>query len=205
MAEESKDYKQEDWQRHYETNDMGWDLGQVAPPFVKLWEDKKLPPGKVLIPGCGRGHEVVFLASHGFEVTAVDFSEGAVTHLNKSLKERNLSGRILQQDFFRLDDSHNSYYDLIIEQTFFCAISPWQRKGYVLNSVRLLKPGGMLAGLFYHTEKQGGPPYNTTREDIKTHFSENFKIHELDKTPLSAEQRKNKEWLAILQKKIRSV
>ena len=77
MEEESKDYKQEDWQRHYEANDMGWDLGQVAPPFVKLWEDKKLPLGKVLIPGCGRGHDVLFLAGNGFEVTAVDFSEGA--------------------------------------------------------------------------------------------------------------------------------
>ncbi len=66
MDEESKDYKREDWQCHYEENDLGWDLGQVAPPFVKLWEDEKLPSGKVLIPGCGRGHEVVFLAENGF-------------------------------------------------------------------------------------------------------------------------------------------
>jgi methyl halide transferase len=200
MDEESKDYKQEDWQRHYDANDLGWDLGQVAPPFVKLWQEKKLPLGKVLIPGCGRGHEVIFLAENGFEVTGIDYSEGAVTYLKDALQKKNLQGQILHQDFFSLDDSHAGVYDWVLEQTFFCAISPKHRRDYVMNVARLLKPGGILAGLFYHTDKQGGPPYNTTREDIEKYFSDNFEILELEKTSLSAEQRKNKEWLGILKK-----
>ena len=197
---DEKDYKCEDWQRHYEENDLGWDLGQVAPPFVKLWQEEKLPLGKVLVPGCGRGHEVVFLAENGFDVTAIDFSSGAVTYLKNALKKRNLEGRILHQDFFSLDESHEGVYDLVLEQTFFCAISPKQRRDYVLNVSRILKPGGILVGLFYHTDEQGGPPYNTTREDIETHFSEKFKIQELYKTTLSSEQRKGKEWLGIFKK-----
>ena len=197
---DEKDYKCEDWQRHYEENDLGWDLGQVAPPFVKLWQEEKLPLGKVLVPGCGRGHEVVFLAENGFDVTAIDFSSGAVTYLKNALKKRNLEGRILHQDFFSLDEYHEGVYDLVLEQTFFCAISPKQRRDYVLNVSRILKPGGILVGLFYHTDEQGGPPYNTTREDIEMHFSKKFEIQELDKTFLSAEQRKDKEWLGILKK-----
>ena len=200
MDEESKEYSREDWQDHYDSNDLGWDLGQVAPPFVELREKGKLPLGKVLVPGCGRGHEVIFLSENGFEVTGIDFSEGAVTYLGNALKKRNLKGRVLHQDFFSLDDTHDGVYDLVIEQTFFCAISPRQRQDYVLKVSRMLKPGGMLVGLFYHTDKQGGPPYNTTREDIETHFSENFEIQELDKTSLSSEQRKGKEWLGILKK-----
>ena len=197
---DEKDYKCDDWQRHYEENDLGWDLGQVAPPFVKLWQEEKLPLGKVLVPGCGRGHEVVFMAENGFDVTAIDFSSGAVTYLKNALKKRNLEGRILHQDFFSLDESHEGVYDLVLEQTFFCAISPKQRRDYVLNVSRILKPGGILVGLFYHTDEQGGPPYNTTREDIEMHFSKKFEIQELDKTFLSAEQRKDKEWLGILKK-----
>jgi methyl halide transferase len=196
-----KEYSQEDWQGHYDSNDMGWDLGEVAPPFVKLWQEEKLPVGKVLVPGCGRGYEVVFLAENGFEVTAIDFSEGAITHLENALKERNLKGRVLHQDFFSMDDSHDGVYDLVLEQTFFCAIAPRQRQDYVLNVARILKPGGMLVGLFYHTDKEGGPPYNTTRQDIESNFSKNFEIQQLDKTSLSAEQRKDKEWLGILKKK----
>jgi methyl halide transferase len=201
MNEESKEYKQEDWQRHYDENDLGWDLGQVAPPFVRLWQEGKLPLGKVLIPGCGRGHEVLFLAENGFEVTGVDYSAGAVTYLKNALKERNLKGQILHQDFFSLDNSHESVYDLVIEQTFFCAIAPRQRQDYVQNVSRILKQGGTLAGLFYHTDKEGGPPYNTTREDIETHFSYHFDIEKLEKESQSAEQRKDKEWRAILKKK----
>ena len=196
-----KEYSQEDWQGHYDSNDMGWDLGEVAPPFVKLWQEEKLPVGKVLVPGCGRGYEVVFLAENGFEVTAIDFSEGAITHLENALKERNLKGRVLHQDFFSMDDSHDGVYDLVLEQTFFCAIAPRQRQDYVLNVARILKPGGMLVGLFYHTDKEGGPPYNTIRQDIESNFSKNFEIQQLDKTSLSVEQRKDKEWLGILKKK----
>jgi SAM-dependent methyltransferase len=81
MAEKKNGYLQEDWQRHYDEGDLGWDLGQVAPPFIKLFESKTILPGKTLIPGCGRGHEVIYLAENGFEVTAVDYSPGAVNHL----------------------------------------------------------------------------------------------------------------------------
>ena len=196
-----KEYSREDWQGHYESDDLGWDLGKVAPPFIKLWEEKKLPLGKALVPGCGRGHEVIFLAENGFEVTAIDFSKGAVTYLERALEERSLSGRVLHQDFFGLDNSHDGIYDLVLEQTFFCAIAPRQRQDYVRNVMRILKPGGMLVGLFYHTDKEGGPPYNTTRADITVNFAKNFKILELDKTTLSAEQRKDKEWLGIFKKK----
>jgi methyl halide transferase len=55
--------------------------------------------------------------------------------------------------------------------------------------------------LFYHTEEEGGPPFNTTREDIVKHFSDSFEIQQLTKAEDSAEKRKNKEWLVILVKK----
>jgi cyclopropane fatty-acyl-phospholipid synthase-like methyltransferase len=202
MAEKKNGYSQEDWQRHYDEDDLGWDLGQVAPPFIKLFESKTILPGKTLIPGCGRGHEVIYLAENGFEVTAVDYSPGAVNHLKSTVQERNLKCEVLNMDFFGIDSAHNGVYDLLIEQTFFCAISPEQRSSYVSTVARALKKGGMLAGLFYHTgEEEGGPPFNTTREDIKKYFSDSFEIRQLSKAEDSAEQRKNKEWLAILIKK----
>ena len=201
MTEKKNGYSQEDWQRHYDEDDLGWDLGQVAPPFVKLFESKLIVPGKTLIPGCGRGHEVIYFAENGFEVTAVDYSSGAVNHLKSTVQERNIKCEVLHMNFFEMDAVHNGVYDLMIEQTFFCAISPEQRTSYVATVTRALKQGGMLAGLFYHTEEEGGPPFNTTREDIVKHFSDSFEIKHLSKTEDSADQRKNKERLAILVKR----
>ena len=93
-------YSQKDWQKHYDENDLGWDLGQVAPPFVSLVETKTIVPGKTLVPGCGRGHEVVFLAENGFNVTAVDYSPGAVNYLNSVIQERNLNSQVSTFGFF---------------------------------------------------------------------------------------------------------
>ena len=194
-------YSREDWQRHYDENDLGWDLGQVAPPFVSLLESNTISPCKTLVPGCGRGHEVVFLAENGFDVTAVDYSIGAVNHLNSVILERKLNIKVLNLDFFELDSTHDRLYDLLIEQTFFCAISPSQRPLYVETVARILKKGGMIAGLFYHTGQEGGPPFNTTRQDIIKYFSGSFEIRELTQAKNSAEKRKDKEWLAILIKK----
>ena len=104
-------------------------------------------------------------------------------------------------NFFEMDVVHNGTFDMVIEQTFFCAISPEQRTSYVSTVARALKQGGMLAGLFYHTGEEGGPPFNTTREDIVKLFSDLFEIRQLTRAEDSAEQRKNKEWLVILIKK----
>ena len=104
-------------------------------------------------------------------------------------------------NFFEMDVVHNGTFDMVIEQTFFCAISPEQRISYVSTVARALKQGGMLAGLFYHTGEEGGPPFNTTREDIVKLFSDLFEIRQLTRAEDSAEQRKNKEWIVILIKK----
>jgi len=195
-------YSQEDWQRHYDENDLGWDLGQVAPTFVSLLESNTISPCKTLVPGCGRGHEVIFLAENGFDVTAVDYSIGAFNHLNSTILERKLNNsKVLNLDFFQLDSTHDGLYDLLIEQTFFCAISPFQRPLYVETVTRVLKKGGMIAGLFYHTGQEGGPPFNTTQDHIIKHFSGSFEIRELVRAKNSAEKRKDKEWLAILIKR----
>ena len=82
-------YSCDDWERHYKTNDLGWDLGEVSPPFVRLWKERDIPACKAIIPGCGRGHEAIFLAERGFEITAVDFTQGAAGLLEKFLIKNN--------------------------------------------------------------------------------------------------------------------
>lgn len=202
MTEEIRNgYGQADWQKHYDDNDLAWDLGAVANPFVRLWEDSALKPGTLIIPGCGQGHEVIYFAERGFQVTGVDYSPGAVTLLRDSLSNKNLKAQVLNQDFFELDETHNQAYDSMLEQTFFCAIHSDQRPAYVRTVSRILKPGGLLFGLFYETGEEGGPPFNTTGADIQSYFAAAFDIERLEKCSFSSEKRKDKEWLAVMRKK----
>ncbi len=201
MDDQTKNgYSQADWQSPYDSSDLRWAVGAVAPPFVRLWEEGLLKPGKTIIPGCGQGHEVVYFAGHGWDVTGVDYSAGAVALLKQALQEKKLEARVLYQDFFTLDETHSGVYDTLLEQTFFCAIQPENRRDYVEAAHRILKPGGFIMGLFYETGEQGGPPFNTTEQDLQEHFSGKFSRVRLEKCDHSAEQRKDKEWLAVLQK-----
>ncbi len=202
MTEEIRNgYEQADWQKHYDENDLAWDLGEVANPFVRLWEDKVLQPGTLIVPGCGQGHEVIYFAARGFQVTGVDYSPGAEKLLRDSLRTKKLNAQVLHQDFFELDETHNQAYDNLLEQTFFCAIHREQRPAYVETVSRILKPGGLLFGLFYETGEEGGPPFNTTEDDIQGHFAAAFDIERLEKCSFSSEKRKDKEWLAVMRKK----
>ena len=194
-------YSHSDWQKHYDEDDLKWDIGEVSPAIQWLWKEHELPQGKAIVPGCGQGHEVVFLAERGLQVTGVDFAEGAVKLLRHSLATKGLQAQVLQRDFFQLEAEHDACYDLLLEQTFFCAILPEDRLKYVATADRILKPGALLAGLFYETGEEGGPPFNTTREDIVKIFSEEFAIEYLEKTPHSVEQRAEKELLVLLRKK----
>jgi SAM-dependent methyltransferase len=201
MNENKRGYSREDWQGHYDSDDLRWDLGEVSPPLKQIWAEQKIAAGRVMIPGCGQGHEAVYLADQGFDVTAVDYAEGAILRLNRLLDERGIHGRVLQEDFFELDSEHDGTYDLIVEQAFFCAIHPSDRVRYVQTAARILKPGGLITGLFYQTDEEGGPPFNTTEQDIRNHFSQDFSIEYLGKTAQSVESRRDKEWLGLLRKK----
>ncbi len=199
MTEDSG-YTQKDWQGHYDSDDLKWDLGKPAPPFIEFWEQTPPAPGEAIVPGCGRGHEVVFLLERGFRVTAVDYAAGAVERLRRSLDDKGLAADVLQHDFFELDASHDLRYDLMLEHTFFCAIHPSRRGQYVDTAARIVKPGGLLVALFYETGEEGGPPFNTPESEVRRHFSERFLIERLEKSLNSDERRKDKEWFALLRK-----
>ncbi len=195
-------YQMEDWQEYYDADDLKWDLGEVSPPLKRLWEEGRLSPGKTLVPGCGQGHEVMFFAQQGFEVTGVDYAPGAVERLSAHLEGSGLKARVIHSDLFELGAEHDGFYDLILEQTCFCAIHPGDRVRYVDTMRRVLKPGGLLAGLFYETgEPDDGPPFNTTEADLIHHFPDAFETERLERCVHSIERRLGKEWLAIFRKK----
>ena len=53
-------------------------VGQARSELVQLVETGDLQPGRAIDLGCGEGDNAIFLAQHGFQVTAVDFSAAAI-------------------------------------------------------------------------------------------------------------------------------
>lgn len=110
----SKDY----WNNRYEADEIGWDLKIISPPlkaYIDQLTDKNI---RILIPGCGSGYEAEYLLKQGFhDVTVIDFAPLAAEKMKSSMSEFQTI-KIVCADLF----THSGEYDLIFEQTFFCAL-----------------------------------------------------------------------------------
>jgi thiopurine S-methyltransferase len=154
------------WEERYRSGNDGWELGSAAPPLREFLHGHPLapqPPARVLVPGCGRGHEARLLADLGFETIGLDISGLA---LDQARRQHGESGRLrwLQADLFdaaALERAGLTPSSLggVLEHTCYCAIEPECREAYLATVRRLLAPGGWLLGLFWCHGRPGGPPY----------------------------------------------
>lgn len=188
------------WESAYETGVPHWDKGQPAPPLVRVIKKARLPEGtRVLVPGCGFGHEVLFLAQAGCEVTAVDFAPSAIQRVRE--RARGLPITALERDIFSLSEELADRFDLVVEHTCFCAIPIEMRDAYADVMSEVLVEKGQIIGLFYETDNQDGPPFKTTVADVQRHFSRYFDILKVSRPKDSFENRRGKEWLITLRKR----
>lgn len=163
------------WNNRYLQHQTGWDIGAPSTPLIQYTEQYADKSAAVLIPGCGNAYEAAQLLQQGFQnITVLDIS----TVLANELQERfrNTPVRILNEDFFE----HEGHYDLILEQTFFCALHPSMRKKYVQHMTQLLKPGGKLAGVLFNRSFEGGPPFGGNKEEYLDLFSPEFTIKKME-------------------------
>ncbi len=158
-----------DWESLYQQGETKWDRGAASPALPHLIE--QLTPGtSVLVPGCGRGHEVVELAARGFAVTALDIAPSAIAHLDSTLQQHQLHAHLVNDDLFAF--TPDQPFDAIYEQTCLCAIDPIQRCDYERRLHRWLKPGGLLFALFMQTNSDDGPPFHCDLPTMRSLFAE---------------------------------
>jgi copper chaperone CopZ len=184
-----KPLDQEYWDAQYKANAVGWDLGLVSPPiktYIDTLKDKDIA---ILIPGCGNSYEAAYLLDQGFtNVTVIDIAPTLV----KIIEEKFITNtriQVLLGDFF----SHKGEYDLIIEQTFFCALPPTMRQKYVWKMHELLAKDGKISGLLFNRTFDVGPPFGGSQEEYELLFKDAFDFITLEKSDNSIAPRSNSE------------
>lgn len=160
------------WETRYHNADTGWDLGAPSTPLKEYLDQLTNKDARILLPGGGRAYEAEYAHNLGFRnVFAMDLSDVPLNDLLARCpsfpKEHTITG-----DFF----AHEGRYDLIMEQTFFCAIAPSLRQRYVEHMHTLLNPGGKLVGVLFNdvlnTDK---PPFGGSRAEYAPLFGAVFK------------------------------
>lgn len=118
-----------------------------------------LPKGKILCPAEGEGRNSVFLAKHGYSVTAVDSSAVGLKKAEKLAKKNGVDIQFVHQDLATYDLGKNRW-DAVV--SIFCHLPEKLRKDFHKRVVAGLKKNGVLLLEAYTpdqlTHKTGGPP-----------------------------------------------
>jgi SAM-dependent methyltransferase len=185
-----------DWEQNYRDGVFPWDKGEPAPPLLQVleeWPRDWWGEGPVLVPGCGRGHDVELLRREGMAAVGLDVSTSALGLARELYGD---DGQWMVGDLFDAGLAAELKVGAVWEHTCFCAIDPERRPDYVLAMASLLPPGGRLIGVFYlDPGVEEGPPFGSTREEIEGLFEGLFERGREEIPHRCYPSREGREWL----------
>ncbi len=162
------------WNVRYASGCTPWDQGGVPARLARYVIEEQLAGKKVLIPGCGSGHEIAAFARAGADVTAIDFSAAAVARARASLP-REIAHQVIEGDFFQHPFAAAGF-DLIYERTFLCALQPARWPDLSKRMADLLTATGALVGFYLYGEKDDGPPFGLEPTEAVSVFDSHFDL-----------------------------
>lgn len=149
----------------------------------------------ILIPGAGNSYEGEYLWNLGFKnVFIVDISKEPL-HEFKTRVPDFPQDQLIHANFFDIEKK----FDLIVEQTFFCALDPSLRENYALKMHDLLNGNGKLVGLLFNFPlSEQGPPFGGNKLEYLNYFENRFAFDVFEDCYNSIGPRNGKEYFIKL-------
>lgn len=191
-----------DWEAAYQTGETPWDKGAGAPELAFVLSEGLLN-GRVLVPGCGLGHDArLIAAAEASEVLGVDIAPSAVDAACALGVGGNL--RFEQGDLFALPMAYKAHFNWVWEHTCFCAIDPSLRASYVNSVAEALQLGGCLLAIFYlnprDDDDREGPPFGVSKAELDRQFGDRFELVREWAPRGSYPGREGREWCRLLRR-----
>lgn len=185
------------WDQRYQEDNTGWDIGYANKALVEYVLTSVSKDTRILIPGAGNAYELESIWKAGYtNAFAMDLSPTAKTNFLNRVSDFPAENYLLG-DFFESD----LRFDVVLEQTFFCALDPTLRSKYVEHMHKMLSNNGVIAGVLFNFEKPIGPPFGGSEEEYRMLFTDLFEIKTMEECRNSIEQRQGNELFIELIKK----
>ncbi|KAF8302610.1 S-adenosyl-L-methionine-dependent methyltransferase [Clavulina sp. PMI_390] len=170
----SKAINTEGWEQTWKEGATPWTWRRINAPIDMILSqniDGFPRSGKALVPGCGKGDDVVLFAKAGYEALGIDASATAIKLAEEwlaTLPKEDITGStaVKNENYFTWAPAEG--FDIIYDYTFFVAIPPVIREQWAESAKRLIKPGGVLATLVFPIDgdRLDGPPFSV---DVETY------------------------------------
>ena len=149
-----------------------WDRGVSPPELVEVVEGPQaLPPGKALDLGSGIGTNAIYMAQHGWDVTAIDFTPRAVGAARKKAAAAGVQPRILEGDVTRLETlGVGRGYSLLLDLGCYHSIPYAGRPAYARGVTAAAAPGATMLLFGFAPGQMRFGPAGMTRTEIEERF-----------------------------------
>ena len=145
------------WDVRYAKTDLLW---TVEPNQFVVQETTELAAGRALDLGSGEGRNALWLAERGWEVTAVDFSQTAISRARSIAERRDVHVEWVCADVLEWSAPEDApFYDLVLLS--YLHFPRFDRTYLLQKAMMSLKPGGKLVVVGHDrsnlTDGVGGP------------------------------------------------
>ncbi len=151
--------KHVDWEAIYRLGTPPWETGLPTAELVRLVEEKTLRPARTLELGCGTGADAIYLAAHGFEMTAVDSSPIAIERARARAEQQAALLRLVLADAFEFGQTAGQF-ELIFDVGLYHFIRQTDLEQFVDLLWRVTRPGSyyFTVAARKHEPSSDGPP-----------------------------------------------
>lgn len=184
------------WLQRWREGQIGFHQNRVTPLLQKHWPGLAPPFGsRVLVPLAGKSLDVVWLASQGWRVLAIELSALAVeqflaenrlapTIRDTALGRHHLAGRIevICGDIFDLDAATLAGCAAVYDRAALVALPPAMRQRYAREVYGRLPEGcrGLLLTVDYPQHEMEGPPFAVGQDEVRALYGDRWSILPLE-------------------------
>ena len=189
-----------EWSERWRDGRTGFHQTEFNAVLLEHWPRLVSDPNsRVLVPLCGKSHDMIWLHRRGHSVVGVEMVEMACVaffaehempyrrieqdHYVRFVGEGSAEGlTILCADLFSLTEADIGTVDAWYDRAAIVALPPQLRAPYADWMNRMLSEdvAGLMMTFDYPQNEREGPPFSVGFGDIETHFSTAFRVALLD-------------------------
>ncbi len=176
-----------EWDEDYRrTKPPPWDIGKAANELKEVVENGTVKKCRAVDLCCGTGTDAIFLASKGFDVTAVDISPAALVQAQQKAQQAGVSVRWVLADVLAPPSMQS--FDFLYDRGCYHVVRNQNREAYLASVDRLSHPASkfLLLAARRDSESVPGIGEGVTEQELLFDFQSLFDVVWLRQNRLEA-------------------
>ncbi|BFM09168.1 thiopurine S-methyltransferase [Halioxenophilus aromaticivorans] len=179
------------WHQRWQTNEIGFHEAVPNPMLTQYLGRLPIAPGDtVLVPLCGKSHDLTWLTQQGYQVVGIELSKlaveayfeqinqtPAIDELDNFTRYRGEQITIYVGNFFDVTADIVGTINAIYDRAALVAMPRDMRKEYAKHLLAIsAKAPKLLVTFEYDQSIMDGPPFSLSEQEVREHYDSHYDI-----------------------------